>query len=144
MQQPATPTDLTLSDVKLHFEHWRETRAKRGKIPDSLWLEVKTLLGRYSTSQITQTLGINAYQISSGVTHKNQFTFVSARPALSNKSAPILLRIPVETNSDFGLQANSESGNIRTPVPAHPNSHNQVTPALSVKHLQSVKHFGFS
>jgi hypothetical protein len=59
MHQPSTPTDLTLNDVKLHFEHWRATRAKRGKIPDKLWLEVKTLLGRYSTSQITQTLGIN-------------------------------------------------------------------------------------
>jgi len=90
MQQPATPTDLTLSDVKLHFEHWRETRAKRGKIADSLWLEVKTLLGRYSTSQITQTLGINAYQISSGVTNKNQITFVTARLASSDKSAPTL------------------------------------------------------
>ncbi len=89
MQQPATATDLTLNDVKLNFERWRATRVRRGKIPESLWLEVKTLLGRYSTSQITQTLGINAYQISSGITDKNKITFVSARPESLAKSAPI-------------------------------------------------------
>ena len=112
MQQPATPTDLTLNDVKLHFEHWRATRAKRGKIPGSLWLEVKTLLGRYSTSQITQTLGINAYQISSGVTHKNQFTFVSARPASSDKSTPTLSPSIIQRDGTCEIEFQRTCGSV--------------------------------
>lgn len=82
MQQPALPANLTLDEVKQHFEHWRATREKRCKIPDFLWDEVKTLIGCYPTSQITQTLRINAYQISSGITTKSKpdITFVHARP----------------------------------------------------------------
>lgn len=72
-------TILTLNDVKDHFDHWRATRTKRGKIPACLWDEVKTLIGRYPTSQIAQTLHVNAYQISSGVNNKIDFTFVPAR-----------------------------------------------------------------
>jgi hypothetical protein len=33
MQQSATTNNLTLDEVNLHFDHWRATRAKRGKIP---------------------------------------------------------------------------------------------------------------
>jgi len=82
MQQSAIPENLTLDDVKNHFDHWRTTRAKRGKIPDSLWSEVKTLIGRYPTNKIAQTLGVNAYQISTDVNNKTDFTFVTARRAV--------------------------------------------------------------
>lgn len=93
MQTTATPANLTLDDVKNHFDHWRATRAKRGKIPDSLWGEVKTLIGRYPTNKIAQTLGVNAYQISTGVNNKTDFTFVTARradlsPASTNHVSP--------------------------------------------------------
>jgi hypothetical protein len=92
MQQADTPTTLTLSDVKQHFDHWRTTRIKQSKIPDSLWSEVKTLIGRYPTSQITTALRVNAHQISSGVAAKSDFTFVAVRPNASpmptTKSAP--------------------------------------------------------
>jgi hypothetical protein len=81
MQQSATTNNLTLDEVKLHFDHWRATRAKRGKIPDSLWSEVKALIGHYPTNKIAQTLGVNAYQISTGVNNKLSLTFVAARPA---------------------------------------------------------------
>jgi hypothetical protein len=95
MQQPAAPTNLTLDDVKLHFDHWRATRAKRGKIPDSLWNEVKTLIGRYPTNKIAQTLGVNAYQISTGVNNKIDFTFVATRPA----ALPLPANKPVSSSS---------------------------------------------
>ncbi len=74
MQTSAIPANLTLDVVKNHFDHWRTTRAKRGKIPTSLWNEVKTLIGRYPTNKIAQTLGVNAYQISKGVNNKTDFT----------------------------------------------------------------------
>jgi len=80
MQQAVTPTTLTLSDVKQHFDHWRATRIKQSKIPDSLWCEVKTLIGRYSTAQITKALSVNAHQISAGIAAKSDFTFVAVCP----------------------------------------------------------------
>jgi hypothetical protein len=55
MQQSATSANLTLEEVKQHFDHWRATRIKRGKIPDILWNEVKALIGRYPTNKIAQT-----------------------------------------------------------------------------------------
>lgn len=54
---------LTLDEVKFHFDHWRAMRAKkRERIPKSLWDEVKILIGRYSLSDITETLSINTGQ----------------------------------------------------------------------------------
>lgn len=66
MQQTGISTMLTLNDVKQHFDHWRTTRIKQSKIPDSLWSEVKTLIGRYPISQIITALRVNAHQISAG------------------------------------------------------------------------------
>lgn len=92
MQQVDSTTALTLSDVKQHFDHWRTTRIKQSKIPDSLWNEVKTLIGRYPISQITTALRVNAHQISAGVAAKSDFTFVAIRsnasPAPTTKLAP--------------------------------------------------------
>lgn len=100
MQQTGTSTTLTLNDVKQHFDHWRATRIKQSKIPDSLWSEVKTLIGRYPTSQITTALRVNAHQISAGVAAKRDFTFVSVRP----NSSPIPAIKPVSSG-----QINSEA-----------------------------------
>lgn len=83
MQQADPITTLTLNDVKQHFDHWRITRIKQSKIPDSLWSEVKTLIGRYPISQITTALRVNAHQVSAGVASKSDFTFVSVRPNAS-------------------------------------------------------------
>ena len=50
---------------------------------------------------------------------------MKARNFFDNISFPFfmdLLRIPVETNSNSGLQGNSDSGNIRTPIPVYPNA----------------------
>ncbi|RDI37967.1 hypothetical protein [Aquicella lusitana] len=55
MQHSITPeTNLTLNEVKKHFDQWRLSCQKRGKIPDSLWRKVKALTGRYSLTKITQ------------------------------------------------------------------------------------------
>lgn len=83
MQQLESPTNLTLNEVKQHFDHWRATRIKQSKIPDSLWNEVKSLIGRYPISQITTALRVNAHQISAGVAAKSDFTFVAIRPNAS-------------------------------------------------------------
>jgi hypothetical protein len=39
-----------LDDVKSHFDHWRATRNKRCRIPESLWDKVKSLVEHYPLS----------------------------------------------------------------------------------------------
>ena len=53
----------SLDEVKSHFDHWRATRTKRGKIPAYLWDKVKPVLGLYPLSAITNALSINTNQI---------------------------------------------------------------------------------
>jgi len=36
--------NTSLEEAKSHFDHWRATRTKRGKIPAYLWDKVKPLL----------------------------------------------------------------------------------------------------
>jgi hypothetical protein len=52
-----------LDDVKSHFDHWRNTRTKRGKIPGYLWDKVKSLIEHYPLTAITSALSLNTNQI---------------------------------------------------------------------------------
>ena len=70
---------LSLDDVKMHFEHWRATRTKqRERIPHSLWDEVKTLIDRYSLSDITTALRINTNQIKDNLKIDTKINFAEA------------------------------------------------------------------
>ncbi len=76
---------LSLDDVKTHFEHWRTTRIKqRERIPQSLWDEVKTLLDRYSLSDITAALRINTSQIKDNLKINTKINFAEAHIDTSN------------------------------------------------------------
>lgn len=52
-----------LDDVKSHFDHWRATRIKRGKIPEYLWDKAKLLIGHYSIGKIAAALNVNTVQL---------------------------------------------------------------------------------
>ena len=101
MQHSTTPEILTLDEVKNHFDHWRLTRTKQGKIPQSLWSEVKTLIGRYPISKIAQALHVSAYQISASLDNKTEFTFVKA-VSTAQESEPVPR---VETSSSIDKEA---------------------------------------
>jgi hypothetical protein len=76
---------LSLDDVKTHFEHWRATRTKqRERIPQSLWDEVKTLIDRYSLSEITTALRINTSQIKDNLKINTKINFIEAHIDTSN------------------------------------------------------------
>lgn len=113
MQQTDTSTALTLNDVKQHFDHWRATRIKQSKIPDSLWGEVNTLIGRYPISKITTALRVNANQISAGVAAKSDFTFVAVRPNASPMPATKpALSGQVNLETTFTFEIHRPSGGI--------------------------------
>ena len=55
---------LTLDMVFSKFNIWRKNRANpKEKIPNSLWNDVLSLIGRYSAVDIVRTLGLNHSQL---------------------------------------------------------------------------------
>ena len=52
---PKNPS-ITLEFVKSKFDHWRETRKGKEKIPDELWEYAKQLYPEYRSSLICYTL----------------------------------------------------------------------------------------
>ena len=54
--------ELTLSDVRECYERWRTSKKSGNKIPHELWGLARTLVRRYSPSQIRDTLRINSTQ----------------------------------------------------------------------------------
>lgn len=77
---------LTLEAVKSRFDHWRATRTKRSKIPDTLWNDVRQLSKKYGYSQLSSQLGISYPQLYAHLGERDQqssldsstFNFVNA------------------------------------------------------------------
>lgn len=85
-------TLLSLDDVKVHFEHWRSIRSKqRERIPQYLWDEVKTLIDRYSLTEITSALRINTGQIKHNLKINAKIHFAEARiDSFNSFQSPLL------------------------------------------------------
>ena len=90
-----------LNDVKSHFDHWRATRTKRGKIPEYLWDKVKLLIGRYSLTVITETLSINTSQMREHLNLNNEVNFVEAcaDPAIKTQTPSHLQVVTITDNN---------------------------------------------
>ena len=67
-----------LEEAKSHFDHWRLTRTKRGKIPEYLWEKVKPLITHYPLTEITRALSINTNQIREHLEMDVSINFVEA------------------------------------------------------------------
>lgn len=50
---------ITLEFVKSNFDHWRETRKCRSKVPDELWEYVKLLYPQYRITKLCTTLKLS-------------------------------------------------------------------------------------
>ncbi len=50
---------LNLEQVKSHFDNWRNTRKKMGKIPEELWKEAVSLISKHNSTIIYKTLGLS-------------------------------------------------------------------------------------
>jgi len=67
---------LSLDTVKSHFDHWRTTRTKLGKIPETLWDMVKQIVPYYPLTKITKTLSINTTQIKDNLDQISKINFI--------------------------------------------------------------------
>jgi hypothetical protein len=61
LQDQLTP--LSLKEVSAAFEQWRATRAKKSRIPESLWQQVILLLSKYPISKVTKALNLSGGQV---------------------------------------------------------------------------------
>ncbi len=57
--KPKNPL-ITLEFVKSKFDHWRETRKRRSKIPDELWEYAKLLYPQYRITKLCHTLKLSS------------------------------------------------------------------------------------
>lgn len=104
----------TLEAVKSRFDHWRTTRTKRTKIPDTLWDDVRQLSKRYGYSQISSQLGISYPQLHAHLGERDQqnslesptSNFINADiPFLQSPSHTPLLQWPLP-NGTLEVQCN--------------------------------------
>lgn len=76
-----SPSLTTLESVKQKFDHWRATRGKRGRIPDTLWELVAPLMHQYRHTEISSALSLNHSQL------KKQLQQISS---ISNEVTPFV------------------------------------------------------
>lgn len=69
-QEIASTHQLTLEEVREHFEEWRRTRKRRGPIPAQLWKAAESLTKKYTLHEITKTLRLNYQKFNERVQRK--------------------------------------------------------------------------
>jgi hypothetical protein len=102
-----TKTEVTsLGSVICQFEHWRSTRKKRERIPDTLWKLVAPLMNQYSHNEIAIALRVNHGQLKKYamplLSHKQQksTTFVEyPLPMATTSSGNCILEFAFQNGS---------------------------------------------
>jgi hypothetical protein len=81
-----------LESVVRQFEHWRATRKKRERIPDTLWKLVAPLMNQYGHNEIAIALKVNHGQLRKYVqpllshTQQKSTTFVECPLSIATSS----------------------------------------------------------
>jgi hypothetical protein len=100
-----TISSLHLDAVVSQFEHWRTTRGKRGRIPDSLWALVAPLMDHYSHNEIASALKLNHAQMKERV-----LPFLSQVPHTSATFMEYPLPSPISSIGGCLVEFTSKSG----------------------------------
>jgi len=70
-----------LEEVRERFAQWRDSREKRGRIPDGLWQAALTLYPAYSVNQIAQALHLNHTKLKQHIHEQRAVSSLPAAPA---------------------------------------------------------------
>jgi len=82
MKTPESPNDQRrLEEVRERFVQWRDSRDKRGRIPDALWEAATTLYPAYSVHQIAQALHLNHRKLKQRIHEQQAVSSLPAPPA---------------------------------------------------------------
>lgn len=73
-----------LDIVKQAFQEWRNSRTKKGPIPDYLWRMVKPLMNEYPVSMVSRSLGLSHSQLKQNVLEQS-VSFVEAVSCTTSK-----------------------------------------------------------
>ena len=59
-----SPAEAQLAELMMHFDHWRQSRTKRGEpIPDSLWEQAVSLTHVLPLSRVAKRLRVNRQEL---------------------------------------------------------------------------------
>lgn len=84
-------------EVQAQFKHWRNTRTKRGKIPDELWSAAAKLTELHSVNQVAKLMRLNASELS------KKRSSVSSPIIKANPESPLsFIEFPKISNGNFG------------------------------------------
>ncbi len=90
------PTPAAL-EVQARFEHWRNTRTKRGKIPEELWSAAAELTNFHSINQIARLMRLNASDLS------KKISSISRSVVKMNDESPVsFIELPKISNCNAG------------------------------------------
>lgn len=112
MQHTTGTEELTLNEVKSHFDHWRTTRPRREKIPKDLWDKVKPLIDQYPISKITKVLSINTQQIRENITTDDKMNFVEAIIDTTKLPNIISNHAVLADNKTCAIELHNQSGSV--------------------------------
>jgi hypothetical protein len=100
-----TTSPSQLAAVVSQFEHWRSTRGKRGRIPDSLWALVAPLMDQYSHNEIASALKLNHAQMK-----KRVLPFLSQPLDKSATFVEYPLSSPISSMESCTVEFNCKNG----------------------------------
>ncbi len=63
MSEKPTTTKLTLEEVRLQFENWREAKKGNDRIPSNQWLAAVDLTKSHTPHKIAKSLGLNCMRL---------------------------------------------------------------------------------
>ena len=103
---------LSLDAVKSHFDHWRTTRTKLGKIPTNLWDMVKQIIPYYPLTKITKTLNINTTQIKDNLDAASKINFIEVNMNTLPVSQPTIETLLSDDAKACAIELHRTNGSI--------------------------------
>jgi len=86
-----------LEQVRRRFEHWRRSRQRGTRIPESLWASAVNLAGTYGIHRTAKALRVDDYGLKKRVEQKRAFS--RGPPEDGSVPAFVELALPTETGS---------------------------------------------
>lgn len=84
-------TEVAIEHVHARFDQWRQTRQKRGAIPDELWSSAVKLAGELGVYKVARSLSLNYASL------KKRFNQPSPRIHTEIEASSSFIEIPIMT-----------------------------------------------
>jgi hypothetical protein len=123
----AVSSKPSIAEVQAQFDDWRNSRRKRGRIPNELWIQAIELARIYGISQVSSSLRLNYIRLKERLEK-------ALLPAKQNHDAPLfsfveLQHIPNDRSDNCVIDLKRPDGNCM---------HIRLQDACSASHLTQL------